>query len=104
MAADIANPAKGTHLKHGISAVYTSVALITSKCLFDPKGATQAILLGLIQTPTSDVQWQMLFADVAPSTATFLGILTKFNPTGIEVEKNLEAEFSIKVSGPVTWA
>jgi hypothetical protein len=79
---------------------------VSGQLEFDPKGTSHAILLGLLSTPLSDVQWQMLFADATngPSTATFVGVLTKFAPTGIEVEANLLADFTIKISGGVTWA
>lgn len=75
---------------------------VSGKLLYDPKGGTQVSLETLLTTP-SLAKWQMVFADTnGPTTGAFDGVLTKLGPTGIEVESNLEAEFTIKVSGAVT--
>jgi hypothetical protein len=76
---------------------------MSGKVLYDPKGTSHAALEALLTTPTLE-KWKVLFADLAngPSTAAFDGVLTKFEATGMEVEANLEADFTIKVSGFVT--
>ena len=136
---EVVNPALGTALKHGIAAVYTTIAQVISldgpsrevgtretttlsstaktyaptipdsgevsgQLAYDPKGTSHTILEGLIKTPVADQEWEIAFADATngPTMAQFLGILTKFAPTGIEVEANLLADFTIKVSGLVT--
>ena len=73
---------------------------VTGKLLYDPKGTTHAVLETLIATPSLE-KWEFLLPDTTGTTLAFDGILTKFAPTGLEVEANLEADFTVKVSGPV---
>lgn len=49
--------------------------------------------------------WRLTFNDLAtfPGTqVTFTGILTKFQPKGMEAESNLEADFTIKLNSVPT--
>lgn len=76
---------------------------VSGQIQYDPKCDSHAILETSIATPpVAPEQWQILFTDT--STATFVGILTKFAPTGIKREDNLLADFAIKVSGLVVMA
>ncbi|WP_422923748.1 hypothetical protein [Singulisphaera sp. PoT] len=68
---------------------------------YDP--VMHALLFTLWTTPSKEL-WQLVFNDSVHTTFSFKAILTKFSPTGMEVEGNLEAEITIKISGPVTSA
>lgn len=72
---------------------------ISGTLQYDPKDASHAFLFTLIDTPVANAM-NLVFRD--GSIAAFSGILTKLKPTGMEVESNVEAEFEIKVSGPIT--
>lgn len=74
---------------------------VSGTLLYDPQEPSHLAMFNLIWAPALS-SWSMVFQDVGPTTFAFQGILTKFSPTGIEVESNLEAEFTIKVSGVVT--
>lgn len=75
---------------------------------YDPGEPTHTLLTGLLTGQTVE-QWQTVDTDVitggvaAGSTIAFLGILTKFKPTGMTVDDNLQAEVSIKGSGVPTF-
>jgi hypothetical protein len=76
---------------------------------FDPKSDTHLLLTGLFYGNTqiaSGEPWQIIFADATngPSKATFTAIITKFGPSGIEPESNLQAKMTIKISGLVVWS
>lgn len=80
---------------------------VSGQLEIDPKGDTHSVWLALFYSNTqvtNGEQWQMTFVDAGVSKATFLGILTKFNVTGVEMEANLLADFTIKISGVVTWS
>lgn len=66
---------------------------------YDPKDTTHQFCTGLMITPTQK-NWQLVFSE--GSIYQFNGTLTKWKPTGMEVESNLEAEATIKVNGVVT--
>lgn len=68
---------------------------------YDPNDASHEFLFTMISSPPqAGVVMNLVFKDT--TVAAFTGILTKLKPTGMEVEENLEAEFEIKVSGPIT--
>lgn len=75
---------------------------LSGQLLYDPKCDSHAVLEGLLTTPSRD-KWKIVFNDATngPTTATFDAILTGFKPTGIEVEANLMADFTLKISGTV---
>jgi hypothetical protein len=54
-------------------------------------------------TTTVAFVWNLIFADTGAGTFSFSGILTKFATTGMEVEANLEAQITIKITGAVTF-
>lgn len=74
---------------------------------YDPQSDSHQILeLAIASPPAAPIPWQVLFQDTVngTSTATFLGILTEWSPTGIEREANLLANGKIQISGPVVVA
>lgn len=97
--------AETTHLTSGQHKTFrptlTDGGEVSGTLLYDPGDATHTFLFGLLGTPATPV-WNMVFNDADDTAFAFAGILTKFSPTGIKVEENLQATFSIKVSGAVT--
>ena len=75
---------------------------VTGKLLYDPTGSTHSTLETIMAGSGSLLKWKVIFNDSASTSKTFDGIFTQFQPTGIEVEANLEADFTIKVSGAIT--
>lgn len=68
---------------------------------FDPDDATHISLEDLMTTPAVST-WALVFADATPSTYSFSGILTGFEIGGMEVEGNLTASLTIKLTGAIT--
>jgi hypothetical protein len=82
---------------------------VSCEMQFDPKSDTHLLLTGLFYGNTqlgAGEPWQIIFADATngPSKATFTAIITKFGPSGIEPESNLQAKLTIKISGLVVWS
>jgi hypothetical protein len=75
---------------------------ISATILFDPADSTHAAMITAITTTVAFV-WNLIFADTGAGTFSFSGILTKFATTGMEVEANLEAQITIKITGAVTF-
>lgn len=76
---------------------------VSGKLLYDPKSDSHVTLDALIASQlVTGEPWKLTFADASATTYGFLGVFTKFAPTGIEIEANLEADFAIKISGPIT--
>ena len=78
---------------------------VAGQLLYDPKGASQALLEGISQSPPAvNPLWKVTYNDATngPTYHAFSGILTEFSSTGIEVEANLLADFEIQISGLVT--
>lgn len=74
---------------------------ISGTCWRDPADTTHVWIEGQLWAPTT-VVWNLVFNTSPTKTASFSGFVTKFANTGIERNKNLEAAFSIKLTGPVT--
>lgn len=74
---------------------------VTFTIQYDPRGASHTILDGFYAAvPPAQHNFQLIFQSL--SKAAFAAIITKLNPTGMTVDGNLEAECSLKVTGPVT--
>ena len=67
---------------------------------YDPEDASHAILIGLYTTPAI-ASWRLTFVNASASTLTFSGILEGFEPTGIEVDGKLMADFNIEITGQI---
>lgn len=84
---------------------------VSGQAMYDPQCDSHQVMETLM-TPDGAVltQWQVKFGDktnggtagVGGTRKTFMGILTKWAPTGIKREENLLVDFSIKVSGAIT--
>lgn len=70
---------------------------------FDPDDTSHLVLLGLLGAP-EEKTCVLTFQTETPATATFQGILTGFEVSGMGVEDNLTASFTIKVTGPVVFS
>jgi hypothetical protein len=72
---------------------------------YDPEDAVHIIILGHLTTPPTTLpNWRIVFNN---GTGTrkhyqFAGFPTEWSPTGMEVEGNLLADVTIKVSGAIT--
>lgn len=79
---------------------------ISGKLLYDP--TQHASLEALIEAPVTK-SWSLTFPTgpdpatplVGGTVFTFDGFLTGFKNTGIEVEGNLEADYSIEITGKI---
>jgi len=74
---------------------------VPATILYDPAETTHAALTSLIAAPAVR-NWKILYSNVDTSVYTFAAILTKFKPTGIEVEGLVRAEIVLSISGDVT--
>ena len=76
---------------------------VSGTLYFDPQDPTHLALTGLLTAfPIAPGSWKLKFADAAATTYSFSGPLTKLALNGMEIEGNLGADFTIKVSGPIT--
>jgi uncharacterized membrane protein len=75
---------------------------VSATILFDPADSTHAALITAVTTTVPFI-WNIVFNDTGAAVFAFSGILTKFATTGMEVEANLEAEITIKLTGAVTF-
>ena len=79
---------------------------VSGTLLLDPQSTTHLALQTLVNSPPlAPINWTIVFNDATngPTTATFAGVLTEFSVGDIEVEGNLEADFTIAISGLITW-
>lgn len=67
---------------------------------YDPGVVTHAALTTSIDAGTLET-WELIFNDAGDAKYGFSAFLTKFKPTGTEIDGNLGAEFAIKISGAV---
>ena len=74
---------------------------LSGTLFYDPQDTTHLFLFNLLATPAI-TPFQLVFADTAGTKWTFMAILTKFKPNGMEVESNLGADFTIKLNGVPT--
>ena len=68
---------------------------LSGKVYFDPDSTTHQLLLTLAKA-TTEYYWKITLSDVTPTVYTIQGYISKFKITGIEVNKNVEADFTIK--------
>jgi len=76
---------------------------ISMSVLYDPDDSTHTGLTTLMVTP-AEVAVVLSFADGTASTYTAQGFVTGFSPNGMEVENNLGADVSVKLTGAITIA
>ena len=77
---------------------------LSGKLWYDPQDAIHKLLFGFIGTTSNTEEFKLVFADATngPTTWAFNAWLSKFKPTGMEVESNLEADFTLQlISIPV---
>ena len=82
---------------------------IDMECYFDPDDTTHQAIRALMGLPlatasTALPNWRLTLTDGTPVTATFKGFPTSFELNGMEIEGNLGANISVKISGAITWA
>ena len=70
---------------------------------YDPDDASHQALTDLMVTPAT-AAWVLTFTDGTATTYTFNGVLSSFEPGGMEIENEISADFTIKVTGAVTIA
>lgn len=70
---------------------------------YDPQDPTHQLFFTWLTTQVDPEPFRLQFNDgSSPATGSrldFTAVLTKFKPTGMEVEGNLQAEYTLKVSG-----
>lgn len=77
---------------------------VTARVQYDPAGPTHQFLATAINTwPQTPAVWNIVFNDAGSGVCSFSALVTKFKPTGMNEEDNLEAELEIKITGPITW-
>jgi hypothetical protein len=113
---ELDGPACTTGVKETINLGSTSITkraqlpdggTISGTLQYDPTDTTQVFLTGLITTwPQSVSAWEMIWPAAISGThmVSFSGILTKFQPKGMNQEDNLEADFEITISGVPTFS
>jgi hypothetical protein len=76
---------------------------ISLKIYYNPDDTTHLLLVGFMTPPTAIQNWRIVIPNdgTHKTNVVFTGIMTKFKVTGMEIEKNVEAEVEIKVSGLV---
>lgn len=74
---------------------------VSLECWFDPDDDSHIALEDLVNSPEL-ATWSLVFPTATPTTYTFSGILTGFELSGMEVEGNLTASLTIKISGGIT--
>jgi hypothetical protein len=71
---------------------------------YDPADATHAALTTAINTyPQVASACSVIFSAASSPAASFSAYLTKFKPTGMNEEDNLQAEIELTITGLVTW-
>lgn len=77
---------------------------VSARIQYDPGDTTHlAFVTSINQWPQTPIACAIVFNTTTTSTATFTAILTKFKPTGMNEEDNLEAEIELKITGLITW-
>lgn len=77
---------------------------VTFRVEIDPNNTSHQSIFGKIDTPGLKLlSFQITYNDglLTPANDTFDGFFTKYEPDTLEDEKNLEADVTIQVSGPV---
>jgi hypothetical protein len=75
---------------------------ISGSLFYDPQDTTHLALYALLQAvPPAAAAFKLKFTDAGATVFSFTAILTKFETNGIEVEGNLGADYTLKVSGVV---
>lgn len=80
---------------------YVEGGEVSGDLLFDPVLVTHQALTDLLTTPAVKA-WKEIFADAAPTTWPFNGILKTFSPT-VDMADGLKASFSIELDGIVNY-
>ena len=78
---------------------------MSGKLYYDPNDATHIYVRARVTSPPAVPDlWKMIYPDgsSAPANDAFSGYVTKFKPTGIEVNGTLEADFEIDVTDNLT--
>lgn len=77
---------------------------VSGSVQYDPKSTVHAAMEAIF-VAKANINFQILLVDTGATTITFNGVLTKWGAiSGVGVEDNLMADFSIKVSGDITIA
>lgn len=79
---------------------------MSGKLLFDPNDTVHPVMRAKVfSPPAAPDDFKLIFADgfTTPASEVFKGYVTKFTPTGIEVEANLEADFEIEITDSYTF-
>jgi hypothetical protein len=76
---------------------------ISCTAYYDPNSVTHDYLYDLWETPDV-VDWKLCFASPSTATATFSGILTGLEISGMTVDDFVQVSISIKITGDVTLA
>lgn len=74
---------------------------LSGKLFYDPNDTIHIAVRAKVTTPpAAPDEWQMVYADglTTPASDVFKGFVTKFKPTGIEVNGTLEADFEIDLT------
>lgn len=69
---------------------------------WDPTADSHKALTTLMTTPKSTTNWRIIYSTTTLSM-TFVGILTKFDPTGMDVDGTLTANCTVKLNGAITF-
>jgi hypothetical protein len=82
---------------------------ISGTLLFDPNDSTTTVNHPVIRAkvltpPSSPDEWKLVYADgkTTPANDVFLGYITKWKVSGIEVEGSLQAEWEIRITDTFT--
>lgn len=73
--------------------------VVKMKIQYDPASATHKLLTGFAAAGSSAVElWQVVFADVAPTTVPFTGYVSSFQPNEMSAQDNAEADLEITLN------
>lgn len=76
---------------------------VTLELLFDPDNTGQQDLRNDLSTLDTLKNYRITFPDATPTTVTFGGLITRFDPKA-PMDEKLVASVTVKLSGAPTWA
>ena len=75
---------------------------ITATIEFDPADASHSTLITIVKSGAT-ATWKLVWADAGAGQFTFSGFVTRFEPSGMQVEENVVAEITVKLTGAITF-
>lgn len=97
---EVENTTLGANSKQYRAGKIPEAGTIDCSIYFDPADSGHQALLALAKTPAT-VSWQITWSD--GSTLDWEGFLTSISFSGMEDESDLMADFSVRITGQITF-